>query len=1150
MNTTSCPPREKLKDYLAGWSEPEFLDAIESHLSECLDCEKTVVELESDPDTLLEHLRPIHLPQHAGLYEDPGMHSVLSRARRLIDSSLALGESMGSRQDWMTPEIGAYEILRPLGRGGMGSVFLARHRQLGKQVAIKLLPAQAISGDHFAARFQREIRAAGELQHPAIVNSTDAGLHEGTHYLVMEFIDGLDLSRVARLLGKLAIADACEILRTVALGLSYAHSIGVVHRDVKPSNMMLSATGQVKILDFGLAQHSLWEESSAELTTVGQLMGTLDYMAPEQAERADAVDYRADLYSLGATLFRLLCGHPPLAVTPSLSPLAKLRLLANHEAPSLEGLRPDAPAELVALLKSLLSRAPDDRPASAAHVAEQLSAFTHGADLIGLISHACAKLIEQPEEILDKIPNTSPLLPQPADAVAAASRNDGKYRYPWLTLVAFLPLMLAGILFTLELQKGQLVIESDVASVSVSLLKNGEYYQQLKIEPGATSTRLYAGKYQIEIAEGSDSLQFDDQQFTIQKGKTTIARVRREPTTSSPAPASEADRESWPLAESHSIEREILELEIKAQELKTKVGKGHPTLIALESKLQLLRDFAERSKHPTKSELLFEGKTLAQWLDVLTHERSPETLNNAFLAINALIVPETRQIISETVLRNLPRLNGEMRLKPTGGSGRGAALDTEAFRLLRRATETDSYYPLLVRELDSTQDMQWRQRILQSVVFNPVDSSPVELVDWLQANVFEAKEPSPLLKVAANIVTEFLLFQPVPISAALEDRMLSILDDCRHLTHDYWLGNLFSDQIPPGSKYVARVCTHAIAAIGDPKTPLQYVVQAVQILASLRSSLPELLGEEGVDSLHTVLRARLASLASNQEQLMAATELSSPFKPSPPPGILDTATRSPIHVITSRQGASTACLTVELLAFVRQLGVGTQLSSELEALVHATTPLTHALVQQSLFLNPYATQERAEMVGLLWPSLKVDGASGEKFSVDPTAQQWLALIIRTEALWSLPEEISKRLHAEDLRVLKPDWTKAMFAQFDKDRNSELSQSEFAAFYAARFGRGGYFSLADRDGNSSINIEELLAYLENNSPSPPISAVTAKASDPLDWAKRQIGKYDLNGDGQLTANEWDKMIVTPLGADANKDGIITAVEYANFRTPRP
>ncbi len=171
------------------------------------------------------------------------------------------------------------------------------------------------------------------------MHATDAGAEQGTHYLVMEYIDGLDLSRIARLGGLLPVADACELMRQAALGLSYAHAQGVVHRDVKPSNLMLDTAGRVKILDFGLAQLNLWEDAAVELTTVGQLMGTLDYMAPEQAERVGPVDYRADLYALGATLFRLLTGRAPLAASPNMTLLEKVRMLGSHSAPLVSTLR-------------------------------------------------------------------------------------------------------------------------------------------------------------------------------------------------------------------------------------------------------------------------------------------------------------------------------------------------------------------------------------------------------------------------------------------------------------------------------------------------------------------------------------------------------------------------------------------------------------------------------------------------------------------------------------------------------------------------------------------------------------------------------------------------------------------------------------------
>ncbi len=516
MTTLQCLSRDVLKEYLSGWTDEERSETIEKHLSECVDCEQTIHSLERDPETLIEFVRNSHNQTDIKAPKaDSAIAYALSKSKKLSAGHDATADL------WQPPigDLGPYELIRPLGHGGMASVYLARHRQLGKQVAIKLLPSRQFRSDHYTARFQREIRTAGQLNHPAIVSATDAGEHGGTHYLVMEYIDGLDLSRVARWTGPLAIADACSIMRTVAIGLSHAHAAGIVHRDIKPSNLMLSTAGDVKILDFGLAQVSLWDEVSAELTTVGQLMGTLDYMAPEQAEHPEAVDYRADLYSLGATLFRLLCGRAPLAAAPDLSPLVKLRLLASHQPPQLDSLRTDAPEKLVDLVSRLLSSNPAIRPASAAHVAEQLAEFTEGAELRSLISSAQAKSIQEPVA-------TSTRTALPTMELSVSSRGSGRRKSRWLLAVSVLPLALfMGVLITLETQKGQLVIESEDADVEVKLLRDGELYEQLKIVPGTNTTRLYAGQYEVVIDAASDAVMFDQPKIEIKRGETVVAKV-------------------------------------------------------------------------------------------------------------------------------------------------------------------------------------------------------------------------------------------------------------------------------------------------------------------------------------------------------------------------------------------------------------------------------------------------------------------------------------------------------------------------------------------------------------------------------------------------------------------------------------------------
>ncbi len=174
----------------------------------------------------------------------------------IIRQAIAVSKDAGQSEDLLqrsflsVPKtVGPYRLIKPIGRGGMGCVFQAEHQRLHKPVALKLLPL-GMASSHAIERFEREIHAAGRLQHPAIVNATDAGTDEDYLYLAMELIDGIDLGRIARSFAPLVIADVCEIGRQLALGLANAHQHGMVHRDIKPSNVMLNSAGQVKLLDF------------------------------------------------------------------------------------------------------------------------------------------------------------------------------------------------------------------------------------------------------------------------------------------------------------------------------------------------------------------------------------------------------------------------------------------------------------------------------------------------------------------------------------------------------------------------------------------------------------------------------------------------------------------------------------------------------------------------------------------------------------------------------------------------------------------------------------------------------------------------------------------------------------------------------------
>ena len=204
-------------------------------------------------------------------------------------------------------QLGEYRLVEKLGEGGMGVVYKAVHTELDRVVAVKVLPAGRLGDDESMARFHREIKAIGRLDHPHIVRAFDARRIGETHFLVMEFVEGPDWEHLVRRRGPLRVADVCELGRQAALGLQHAHEHGLIHRDIKPSNLMLTREGQVKILDLGLARIQGGAVSQA-LTISGQIMGTPDYIAPEQSCDSHNVDIRADLYSLGCTLYKLLAG--------------------------------------------------------------------------------------------------------------------------------------------------------------------------------------------------------------------------------------------------------------------------------------------------------------------------------------------------------------------------------------------------------------------------------------------------------------------------------------------------------------------------------------------------------------------------------------------------------------------------------------------------------------------------------------------------------------------------------------------------------------------------------------------------------------------------------------------------------------------------
>jgi len=365
-------------------------ESIAAHVGSCAECQAALATIDDADDTFIRRLREPG-PADPCLAESECELAV----GRAVAAALAEPHGRGSagRQGpvpTLPLQLGEYQLLELLGSGAMGAVYKAVHTKLDRLVAVKVLARGRLADERALGRFEREMRAIGRLEHPNIVRAYDAREIEGMPVLVMEYIDGLDLGELVRRLGPLPVADACELARQVAVALQYAQQHGLVHRDVKPSNIMLDRSGQVKLLDLGLARLRLAAAApEQQITDTGQALGTADYIAPEQVTDSRTADIRADIYSLGCTLYKLLAGRAPFETPRYASAYEKLTAHRVSQPQSIRELaQAPLPAELADLLDRMLAKSPQDRPASPQAVAEALGPFCTGSDLAALAARA------------------------------------------------------------------------------------------------------------------------------------------------------------------------------------------------------------------------------------------------------------------------------------------------------------------------------------------------------------------------------------------------------------------------------------------------------------------------------------------------------------------------------------------------------------------------------------------------------------------------------------------------------------------------------------------------------------------------------------------------------------------------------------------
>jgi serine/threonine protein kinase len=310
--------------------------------------------------------------------------------------------------------MGQYRILDELGKGGMGRVFKAEHMTMGRVVALKILSNNLTKTERARQLFHREAKAAAKLNHPNIVTAFDANQLGSRCFLVMEFVDGPNLHEMVKSHGPLPVDQACDYIRQAALGLQYAHDLGMVHRDIKPANLLVQKnTSQatpgssiVKILDFGLARLGHSDDSTPgqgkdSIFAKNTVMGTPDFLSPEQARNLHAVDGRSDIYSLGCTLHYLLTAQPPF---PGGTTMEKLVRHCTDPAKPVTDLRKDVPVEVAIIVQKMMAKKPEERFQSAAELASALLPFS---------GHQSSTWVEvEPLPVDDILPVSSRSLPR------------------------------------------------------------------------------------------------------------------------------------------------------------------------------------------------------------------------------------------------------------------------------------------------------------------------------------------------------------------------------------------------------------------------------------------------------------------------------------------------------------------------------------------------------------------------------------------------------------------------------------------------------------------------------------------------------------------------------------------------------------------
>lgn len=509
MNQPACPTSDHLQDFKVGRLPTDRFESLLQHLESCSVCRQ---QIETPGDTSDELVVGIKRSVNASdqLLSEPELHAMLfDGCQAIVVGSSALP----------VERLGPYRLIRPLGRGGMGAVYLAEHERLKRRCALKLLPRERVADPNWRGRFDREMQAVASLSHPNIVTASDAGDADGWHYLVMEYLDGLDLATIIRRLGPLDAGTTARIMADVCSALSAIHVAGLVHRDVKPSNIMLTRSGHVKLLDLGLVLDNRDLTDELRLTTIGQVLGTLIYAAPEQLTAHQTIDARTDLYGVGATLYQCLTGKPAHGGQQGIAPLVIDK--TSREVVAVSESTSHVPPALDLLVQKLLHRDPERRPERADAVAEELRGFANQDSLGDLVKRAAK--VADPSNMHGSLVAAPPV----ANTKALNSSNRWRGFAPIAAMVIPLAMAISGWVIYLETGEGTLRLQSELDAVAVTIEQSGDVVEALSVTTGEAITKLHAGQYVVTIRSPSDQVKLDEQKITISRGQETVVVVKQ-----------------------------------------------------------------------------------------------------------------------------------------------------------------------------------------------------------------------------------------------------------------------------------------------------------------------------------------------------------------------------------------------------------------------------------------------------------------------------------------------------------------------------------------------------------------------------------------------------------------------------------------------